>query len=464
MAPILASAGHELRILVRGGPERLNMPPFGPGIEVFYGDVLQEDSIASALKGVDAAYYLVHSMKGSAEGFQEQDRRAGQIFGLAAAKAGVNSVIYLGALGNPEADLTPHLRSRHQTGEALAESGIPVLELRTGPVIGAGSLPFEMIRYLTERVPIMVCPRWVYTLAQPIGVRDILMYLEASLHVPPEGHQVVEIGGSDVLTYGEMMLRYAYNRGLKRRMIRVPLLTPRLSSYWLDWVTPIRARYARPIVEGLRNEVIVRNDLAKTVFPGIIPIGYDSAIKEALAELHPDKLISSSLDKIPSSKKIIFAREHSRGMIIERRKISCDLMPEDLFDEVTKIGGPAGWYFDWAWRLRGAIDRVVGGIGLRRSTTIKKIKEGENLDFWHIEVLEPSKRLLLKAEMKLPGTAWLEFIIKLGPNNTSLLEQNSYFAPHGFLGLLYWYALMPIHTWIFTGMARELAAKVSRKE
>jgi uncharacterized protein YbjT (DUF2867 family) len=459
LAPRLLAAGHDVRVLVRD-PGRLPIAPWTADVDVVRADVLERNTLRVALEGVDAAYYLVHSMNGASTTFQDQDRLAGLAFGEAASQAGLGRLVYLGALGDPGAQLTPHLRSRHETGAALAAAGVSVLELRAGPIVGAGSLPFEMVRYLTERVPIMVCPRWVYTKVQPIGLADALSYLEGGLAIPLGGHEIVEVGGGDVLTYSDMMLLYARKRGLRRRMLRAPVLTPRLSSYWVKWVTPLSASYARPLVEGLRNEVIVRDVRARALFPDIEPVTYDKAVSQALSDLHPDAMTPSP-QPCPKEHSAL-SSTHSRGMIVERRTISSSKDQAELFQAVLEVGGRAGWYLDWAWRLRGAVDRLLGGVGLRRSGRHELEMEGE-LDFWRVEALSPGRRrLLLKAEMRMPGDAWLEFAIAPGPEKGSVLQQTTYFAPRGLAGILYWYGLLPIHRLIFRGMARRLACANER--
>ncbi len=457
LVPALLEDGHLVKILVRD-PSRLPDQPWVKIVEIIEGDVdsLNNTPIPDSLSNIDAAFYLVHSMKESSMAFEDKELATARSFGNVAQKAGFQRIIYLGALGNPEEDLSPHLRSRHLTGTTLAAPGVPVIELRAGPVVGAGSLPFEMIRYLVERIPVMICPKWVYTKAQPISFSNVISYLKASLVIDVRGHKIIEIGGSEQLSYGDMMLGYAKARGLKRKMIRIPVLTPRLSSYWVDWVTPIRANHARPIVEGLRNEVIVRDSSARTIFPEITPMNYNASITEALEYLDPSFVVQSN--PRPNNNSLVTSRKNTQGMIVENRWVRSKQTQEQLFDSVLKLGGSDGWYFDWAWRLRAAIDRLIGGVGLRRTNREKLPKVGDQLDFWRIASLVKDERLLLKAEMKLPGTAWLEFIVERDVNQGSILTQNSYFAPRGVAGILYWYALYPIHSWVFNGMAKRLTS------
>ena len=283
LVPGLLAKGYTVRVLVRD-PRRLEGRPWLDQVEVLQGDVTSPKTLPSAMQNVEAAYYLIHSM-GSSSNFKEKDLVAGRNFGAAARQAGVQRIIYLGGLGDPAADLSQHLRSRQQTGEALREAGVPVTEFRAAVIVGSGSLSFEMIRYLTERIPVLVCPRWVFTRTQPISIHDVLDYLVDALQIPESAGQIVEIGGADILTYGQMMLGYAKERGLRRWLLPVPVLTPRLSSYWVHWMTPIPASIARPLIDGLRNEVVVRTDNARRLFPNIQPVDYQSAVHSALENI-----------------------------------------------------------------------------------------------------------------------------------------------------------------------------------
>jgi len=374
----------------------------------------------------------------------------------------------LGGLVDPNHAMSEHLSSRQETGEALREAGTPVTEFRAAAIIGSGSLSFEMVRYLTERVPIMVCPRWVYTRTQPIAVRDVLNYLISALDVPESAGQTIEIGGADVLTYGDMMLGYAKARGLQRWLLPVPVLTPRLSSYWVHWVTPIPAVMAKPLIEGLRNELIVRTDTARRLFPQIEPVGYQLAVQRALAKLDASQVETIWSDALATSQGDItpVTLTTQDGMIIELRQQVVDASPAVVHAVYTSLGGKQGWlYFDWAWRLRGILDRLFGGVGLRRGRRHpSQVRVGEALDFWRVEAVEPDGLLRLRAEMKVPGRAWLQFESKPQPNNQTLLQQTALFAPKGLFGLLYWYLLYPIHALIFSGMVHGLAKQAEARQ
>jgi uncharacterized protein YbjT (DUF2867 family)/uncharacterized protein YndB with AHSA1/START domain len=466
LVPLLLERGCTVRCLVRDAA-RLSGRPWLERVEVVQGDVLDPATLPPALTGVRTAYYLVHSMSGS-EDFHARDRQAASAFGSAAAEAGVDRIIYLGGLGDPSADLSRHLRSRQDTGDALRAAGVPVTEFRAAVVVGAGSVSFEMIRYLTERLPAMICPRWVYTRIQPIAVRDVLAYLVAAPDTPGSGGRVVEIGGADVRTYGDMMTGYARVRGLRRVLIPVPVLTPLLSSYWVHFVTPIPDRIARPLIEGLRNEVVVRGDDARRLFPDIVPMDYESAVREALASLEEGPAETAWSDALVSSQgvaqPVVLASQS--GIILERRQQVVAAPPADVFRVFAGLGGDRGYLaYDWAWRLRGALDRMVGGVGLRRGRRdVDERRTGDAVDFWRVEDVVPDRLLRLRAEMRLPGLAWLQFEAQPRDDGTTQLVQTAYFAPRGLAGFAYWYGLYPVHSRIFSGMMREIARAAESRD
>jgi uncharacterized protein YbjT (DUF2867 family) len=458
LVPRLLDAGYRVRVLARD-PERLVGRPWIGAVDVIRGDVFEPESLVPALDGISAAYYLIHSMDGRGD-FLQRDLLAARNFGKSASDADVSQIIYLGGLGNPETDLSKHLASRQATGQVLAEAGVPVTEFRAAIIVGSGSISFEMIRYLTERIPVMICPKWVFTRVQPIAVQDVLIYLTAALERPASMGKIIEIGGSDVFTYGDMMKGYAESRGLKRVLIPVPFLTPRLSSYWVHWMTPIPASITRPLVEGLRNEVVVRNNLASEIFPEIEPVDYKTALSRALSVVEhgkvetrwTDALASSVGDKTPV---MLTSRE---GLLIERRQIIVEAEVDNVFGAITRLGGDVGWlYYNWAWEIRGAIDRLVGGVGLRRGRRDPiELRIGDALDFWRVESVQLNKMLRLRAEMKVPGRAWLQFDVEHLENGISKLVQTAFFAPKGLFGFLYWYLLYPLHSLIFSGLINKL--------
>lgn len=456
LIPRLLEAGYDVRILVRN-QQKLKTVTWRKRVQIIVGDVLERASLLSALEGADAAFYLIHSMIGGSD-FAEQDKIAAKNFGELAKNVGVKRVIYLGGLGDPNTNLSEHLRSRQETGDTLRKTGVCLTEFRAAIIIGPGSISFEMIRYLTERIPIMICPRWVKTKVQPIAIDDVIYYLVESLKTPDSKDQIIEIGGADVLTYGEMMKGYANVRGLHRLLIHVPVLTPRLSSYWIHWVTPISASYARPLIEGLRNEVIVRNNKASAIFPEIEPSNYKDAVHQALSLLDPD-YFEVEFDTSKDTKVVCFTKIQ-KGMIIEVRQKIVHSDAESVYKSFTELGGPNRWPCNLAWRMRAAIDRILGGGGMRKSKPrMDDIELGDTVDFFKVVKIEQNKMIRLKAEMKLPGNGWLQLEAESVGDNLTNLIQTVFFAPKGLLGYIYWYLLYPIHQIIFTKMINQLAAK-----
>ncbi|MFX0195602.1 MAG: SDR family oxidoreductase [Candidatus Hodarchaeota archaeon] len=457
LVPRLLEAGYDVRVFVRN-PQRLKGITWSRRVQIAVGDVHSRETLLSALSYVYAAYYLIHSMTGGA-GFAEQDIIAARNFGEVAKNAGVKRVVYLGGLGDPGAHLSEHLRSRQETGEILRRSGVCLTEFRAAIIIGPGSISFEMIRYLTERIPIMICPRWVQTKVQPIAIDDVTCYLLESLKKPDSADQIIEIGGADVLTYGDMMKGYAKVRGFNRLLMHVPILTPRLSSYWVHWVTPISASYARPLIEGLRNEVIVRNNKASTIFPEVKPSGYEHAVRQALSRLDPE-YFKVKFDAIKNAGNSVYLSKIQNGMIIEIRQkiVRCDV--EAVYKSFTELGRSNGWPCNLLWRLRAAIDRIIGGVGMRKGRPeTGNIELGDTIDFFRVVKIEPNKMIRLKAEIKLPGDGWLQFEAELVEDNLISIMQTVFFAPRGLLGTVYWYLLHPIHRIIFAKMINKLASK-----
>jgi uncharacterized protein YbjT (DUF2867 family) len=429
---------------------------------VVEADVLEPETLPAALKNVDVAYYLIHSMSGkSSSEFHNRDIQAARNFGQTANDQGVDRIIYLGGLGDPDDQLSEHLESRQKTGSILRESGVSVTEFRAAIVVGSGSKSFEMVRYLTERVPIMICPSWVYSKVQPIAIRNVLHYLVSAIDKPDTRDEIIEIGGSSVITYADMMKIYAQVNGLKRILIPVPVLTPTLSSHWVHWMTPIPASLARPLIEGLKNDVIVKSDKAEKLFPEISPLSYKRAVELAMARIDTDDVETTWNDALISSKGdeepvILKTKE---GLNIERRIQTVNASSQRVFDTFSSLGGIKGWpVFQWAWKLRGILDRLIGGVGFRRGRRHPtELRVGDALDFWRVEALKPGELLRLRAEMKLPGKAWLEFQAIEQDAESTKLVQTAYFAPKGLLGLLYWYGIYPFHSLIFSRMIEKLA-------
>ncbi|HWQ92415.1 MAG TPA: SDR family oxidoreductase [Clostridia bacterium] len=463
LVPRLLAAGYRVRCLVRD-PSRLQGRGWLKQVELAPGDMLQPESLVAAMRDVYAVYYLIHSLGGGSD-FLERDLMAARHCAGAAKGAGVERIIYLGGLGNPQTTLSPHLRSRQETGRALREAEVPVTEFRAAVIVGSGSLSFEMIRYLTERLPVMICPRWVFTRIQPIAIRNVLDYLVAALACPESTGRVLEIGGRDVLTYAGMMIGYARARGLKRRLLAVPVLTPRLSSYWVHLVTPIPASIAQPLIRGLGNEVIVRDTQALRLFPAIQLLDYDAAVRLALEKMGARGVETAWSDALTSSQgnKTPVALINSEGMILERRQRRVAAPPEAVYRSFSQLGGARGWlYLDWAWQLRGSVDRLFGGVGMRRGRRDPEdLRAGDTLDFWRVEMVEPGRLIRLRAEMRVPGRAWLEFEARGEPKGQTLLLQTAFFEPKGLLGLLYWHALYPVHSLIFSGLIRRIAQQAA---
>ena len=465
LVPRLLAQGHRVRCLVRD-PARLQGRPWHSDVEIVAGDVLQPASLAAAMQGVSAAYYLVHSMAAGAD-FHDRDVAAATNFGNAARTAGVERIIYLGGLAEASPGLSEHLRSRQQTGDTLRASGVPVTEFRAGVIVGSGSLSFEMIRYLTERLPVMICPRWVATRTQPIGIREVLEYLSAAITVPDSRGRIIEIGGAEVVTYGEMMQIYADVRGLTRWLISVPVLTPRLSSYWVNIVTPIPAVIARPLIEGLRNENVVHDPIAQMLFPEIVPVSYRVAVERALARLQASNVETAWSDALSTSigaaTPVVLTTQE--GMIIEQRQRVIAATPARVSAVFSGIGGARGWFsMNWAWEIRGWLDRLIGGVGLRRGRrNPDTLRVGDAVDFWRVEAVEPDRLLRLRAEMLVPGQAWLQFLVIAREDGQTLLTQTAFFAPKGLLGWTYWYALYPFHAFIFDGLIDQIKARAETK-
>ena len=454
----LRARGHDLTLTSRDA--RVLADRF-PGARVVTADLLDASTLAPALEGIQVAYYLAHSMGAGEHGFAERDRRAAHDFAEAASRAGVARIVYLGGLGADSADLSHHLASRHETGAELAAHGVPVTEFRAAVIVGSGSASFEILRHLTERLPIMIMPRWVSTRCQPIGIGDVLAYLVGALD-HPEVTGIVEIGGPDILSYGDMMRGYAGARGLRRLMIPVPVLTPRLSSYWVNLISPVPASIARPLIEGLRNEVIVRDPGPATTF-GLVPLSYAQALTEAIDRTERHDVETTWFDSYAISDG---ARKRSlttgEGMIVERRQLPVAASPDRVFAEIERMGGEARWpYADLLWRMRGLLDRAIGGVGMRLGRRDPEhLRAGDALDFWRVEEIRRPTLLRLRAEMKVPGRAWLQYeVVPDGPG--CRITQTAFFEPKGLPGLAYWYVLYPVHRLIFRGTIRALAERAT---
>ncbi len=461
LVPRLLDAGYRVRCLVRDAG-RLQGRPWLSRVEVMEGDALVPETLIPAMRDVSAAYYLIHGRKGG-RADAERDLAAARSFTGCAGMGPIARIIYLGELVDATADLSPYLRSRHETGYLLRQGGVPVTEFRAGMIVGSGSALFEMIRYLAEREPFLFCPKWFFSLAQPIAIRDVLSYLMAALRAPASLGKLIEIGGPTRLTYADMLLGYAAERGLKRRLYRLPFYAPHLSAYWVHMVTPVPLQVVAPLIEGLRSNLVVHDDQARALFPQIQPIDYQTAVHLALGRIQRDHVETAWSDALVTAvgdvRPYAFAVEE--GMMFERRTLLLDLSPDTVFRAYTGIGGTRGWlYMDWAWALRGWMDKAIGGVGIRRGRRHPdEIRTGESLDFWRVEEVEPDRLLRLRAEMKVPGKAWLQFESIPQPDGRTLLTETAYFAPRGLWGFVYWYAMWPFHAFLFNGLIRRLASR-----
>jgi len=461
LVPRLLENGYSVRCLAR---DALRLKDRWDGAEIFQGDVLDESSLIDALYGIESAYYLIHSM-GSGSEFSETDIMAAENFARAAEKQGVKRIIYLGGLGSSEANLSKHLSSRLKTGDTLRKFNVPVTEFRAGVIVGSGSLSFEMIRYLTERLTVMITPKWVNTRTQPIAIRDVLSYLINALKVEKTKGEIIEIGGEDILTYKDLMRIYADIRGLKRYFIKVPVLTPKLSSHWIGLVTPLPSRIAKPLVDGLKNELICKSNKAKELFD-FKTISYSEAVKLALQQNKTGKTETIWFSSYSSGTKNQITPVHltqKEGIMIEKRETVVNASAESTFKAFTSLGGKNGWYADFLWKLRGYIDLAFGGVGLRRGRRSEsELLSGDPLDFWRVEAIEKNRLLRLRAEMILPGEAWLQFNVENTKGNNSILTQTAFFEPKGLWGLLYWYLVYPLHGLIFGGMLKSLKKRAEK--
>ncbi|MFI9610645.1 SDR family oxidoreductase [Streptomyces sp. NPDC052023] len=472
LVPELLQAGHRVRCLTRS-PDKLRDHTWRNQVEVARGDVTDAASAAEALRGIDVAYYLVHAL-GTGSGFEDADRRAARVFAEQARAAGVRRIVYLGGLkpaGVPDRELSPHLRSRDEVGRILLASGVPTTVLRAAVIIGSGSASFEMLRYLTERLPVMVTPSWVHTRIQPIAVRDVLRLLVGSAGMPASVNRSFDIGGPEILTYRDMMLRYAAVADLPRRLILpLPVLTPRLSSHWVGLVTPVPSSIARPLTESLRHEVVCReHDIARYVPdpPGGL-IGFDEAVRLALQRVRDAQVTtrwsSSALPGAPSDPLPTDPDWAGGSLYQDRRTVPVDASREALWRIIEGVGGENGWYsLPVAWSVRGWLDRLIGGAGLRRGRRdATRLRVGDAVDFWRVEDVEPGRLLRLRAEMRLPGLAWLEMYAEPLGDGRARYRQRALFHPHGLLGHLYWWSISPFHAAVFGGMARNIARAAAK--
>ncbi len=462
LVPALLAEGHRVRCLSRN--------PDGAGTrlpaaaEIVRGDVHDAASLAAAFAGMDAAYYLVHSMESSEFDFEERDRDAARQFAREAERAGIKRIVFLGGLGDEASQLSAHLRSRQEVGELLRAGGAAVTEFRAGLIIGPGSASYVMLQQLVERLPVMITPQWVQTRTQPIAIADVVRYLVAALNEESSDDAIYEIGGAEVMTYRSMMMRYARARGLRRIMLPVPVLTPRLSSYWVDVITDVSAALARPLIEGLRSEMIVRSDAATRRF-GPPETGFEQALKVAeSARVSRHEAPFLWLARLPRHLGEFAGARLLPPVLFDEQVHRSRAEADKLWRSAVEIGGRRGYpMLDVLWQIRGLLDRLVGGPGLNRSgPTASDVRVGDRLDFWRVVELDAGHRLRLRALMKVPGTAELEIAVQQD-GDESVLVQTARFTPHGIVGRLYWWALYPVHALIFSGMARRIVERAEKR-
>ena len=442
----------ELKLLVRN---KKSVSSLNENTQIIEGDTFNKESLKEALKDVEVAYYLIHSL--SNENYKDLDKISAQNFLDVAAQCGVKRIIYLGGLGVKNENTSEHLLSRIETGEILSSNkNVQTIWFRAGVIIGSGSASFEIIRNLTEKLPIMTTPKWVNTKAQPIAVSDVLSYLHNGLYLEKRENLIVDIG-SEQLSYKNMMLKTAKVLGLKRILITLPFMSINLSSYWLNLFTPVPFTVAKALIEGLKSEVIIQNDHAKKYFPNITPISYEQAVKNAIKEIEENQVISRWNDKGDGVWEKNAQNEISKAVFIDRKEVDIsNIEASKVYQSFIGIGGVNGWFdFDFLWELRGIIDKLIGGVGLKRGRRSQcDLRISDCLDFWKVVDLQKDERLLLYAQMKVPGEAWLEFKIK-----DNKLIQSAYFYPKGVFGRLYWYALVPLHYFVFNNMIKSIIKK-----
>ncbi len=461
LLPVLIEKGHKVVCCVR---DKNRFPSEGiykhPNISLFEVDFLKDISISDDVKDIDAAYYLIHSMSTNVKDFSSLEETSANNFVNFIKQTSVKQIIYLGGITN-EKKLSKHLASRKKVEEILSISGIPLTSIKAGIIVGSGSASFEIIRDLVEKLPVMIAPKWLNTKHQPIAIRNILEYLTGVLLLPETFNKSYDVGGPDVLTYKEMLLQFAEVRGLKRFIFTVPVMTPRLSSYWLYFVTSTSYKLAINLVNSMKIEVVAKdNELEKIL--GVKPLSYKEAVQLAFQKIEQNNVVSSWKDSLVSSYVDNSLLEHinvpTNGCFVDKRDKEITTSVEQVLENIWSIGGDRGWYYgDWLWHLRGFIDKLFGGVGLRRGRTNKtEIHTGDTLDFWRVLAADKeNKRLLLYAEMKLPGEAWLEFKIA-EKNKKSYLIQTATFRPKGLLGRIYWYSVSPFHYFVFNKMAENI--------
>jgi uncharacterized protein YbjT (DUF2867 family) len=450
LIPKLLERDYRVRCLVRQ-PLRLKARAWLPHVEVVCGNIIDPLTLVPAMDGVHTAYYLVHNMS-SGQGYTSLELDGARNFASAAKQAGVNHIIYLGGLADPKGKIAAHMRSRIETGETLRKGRVPVTEFRAGVIVGPGSISFEMIRFTTELMPVIFGPVWLQNMSQPIATQNVVDYLLAALENQAGQGKVFEIGGPDRMSYADLMLTYGRLRGLWRKSVTIPGIPLWFMAMGVAWMTPVPAAIARPLVDGLRSDSLVRDDAAHRTFPHVQIIGYEEGVKIALSQLRPDRLEPAWTD---CEQPVKFMKHE--GFFIDHRCEEVDASPGKVFQTATALGGKKGWlYADWLWRLRGRLDRLLGGPGMRGRTD--NLKVGDVIDFYRVEAVEDSRLLRLHSELKAPGEGWMEWRTENSGSNTRL-SQTGFFAPRGLPGFIYWYLFGPLHKLVFRGLVKAIARK-----
>jgi uncharacterized protein YbjT (DUF2867 family) len=469
LAPRLLEAGYRVRVLVRD-KSRLAGRPWIEDVEVADGDALVPGPLTQALQGVDTAFFLLHSQRGGKE-FINRNLTVARNFASAARSAGVRHIIFLGGLGAEDADRSGLRASQRETAEILRRSGIPLTEFRSGAVIGSGSVLFEIVRYIAERSPVTLCPKWLSTPIQPIAVRDLLGYLILAVCTPAARGKIIEIGGPEVTSLFEMVRAYAQVRGFRRGFIRLPWFLPFFSSRWVHWITPIPADLARTRIDGLYRPCVVESNTAEGIFGPQPLMHYREFLQRAIDKMECGEVETTWTDALASSQGDLqpHSLEFQEGLILEHQQRLAAAPPKDVFHVFTSLGGEKGWfYMDWIWRFRAWLDRLAGGVGMKRGRRHPQdVRPGDVVDFWRVEKVEEGRLLRLRAEMRMFGLGWLEFLAVPFDTGKTRLLITAYYLPKGFLGILYWQFLKPIHATLFSGLIRaicrraELAAKAA---
>lgn len=460
LIPQLLDRGYRVRCLVRQSLQ-LKTRAWFPYVEVVHGDVMKPSTLAPALEGVHTAYYLIHNMS-SGHGYTSLELDGAQNFVSAAERAGVGQIIYLGGLADPKRKISSHMRSRIDTGESLRKGKIPVTEFRAGVIVGPGSISFEMIRFMTELLPVILGPNWLQNMSQPIAVQNVIDYLLCALDNLAGQGQVFEIGGPDKMSYAQLMLTYGRLRGLWRKNVTIPGIPLWFMALGVEWMTPVPASIARPLVDGMRSDSLVQDETARQIFPNVNLIGYEEAVKSALEQLHPNRLAPAWMN---CDQPVKFMKHE--GFFIHHRCTPVNAPPEKVFQVISAMGGKNGWFFaNWLWTLRGWLDRLIGGPGMRGSPLLEGrvpdrvegsgVRVGDYVDFYRIEALEKKRLLRLHSELKAPGEGWMEWRVEI-EDGVTRLSQTGFFAPHGFWGFAYWFLLSPVHRLVFRGLIKAIA-------